>query len=216
MKTQKMYLFATLTFFMFLTPHAFSQPIGEHASYLLDRNPKRTTRMVKKGELVVNISEYTTNENDEGFYKTLFDFDLSISMAGRQQGQETMLITEDYFTPEFWDELREKKYLETPTFKIKHLGVLDTTTISGEEYFGCDSVLFYDIEETGDSFFMNLVHKLSKIVVKSFDGEEIEDLKFKSIVCDGTPAMKATKIDMSGKTRGFNFKVGFDYNPSAN
>jgi hypothetical protein len=126
-----------------------------------------------------------------------------------------MNITEDYFTPAFWDELRENKLIVTPTFKIKHLGVEDTTTITGEEYLNCDHVLFYDIEPEGESYISNLVKQLSQLVLQENpDDQKVEDMELKSYVCDGLPALGASKIDMTGKTRGFRFKVGFDYAPA--
>lgn len=174
------------------------------ANYELDHSRKRTTGMVKDGTLSMEITDYLPDHEDGPMYRTQLSFELDIKMAGKQSGEERILIDEAYFTPEFWTELRAEKYAELTNFKIKHLGIADASTLGGAVYEDCDKVFLYDIQVDGSTFLRDLFKNISD------DAGDFKDMKLGAYVCSEISGFGAAKLDISGKTRGFNFKIGFD------
>ena len=180
----------------------------ETAFYELDRSSDRTTGMVRDGALQVNVSDYIPDHEDGPAYRSNFDFELETSIAGRQRGHETIMLVEQYFSEEFWQELCQNKSIETPSFKVDHLAIENVTIGSGQFFEGCDKVLFYDIQTEGSSFLFSFFNSLT-----GYESKGLDDMKFTAYICDDVPAWGAAKLDITGKSRGFRFKLGFDYKP---
>ena len=203
--------FSILCFLPIVSLQAF--PAGESAHYELDKSTTRTTSMVRDGSLNLQVENSVKPGNIMDQYLSIFDFELDISMAGRKTGRESILVPDRYFDRDFWENLRRKKTAEMPSFKIRHLGISDTDTIGGEHFSNCDKVLFYDIHVEGESFLMQLWKQIRTSVFPSVKQGEIDDMEFTCFICEGVPALMAAKVDITGSSRGFRFKIGFDLIP---
>ena len=191
-------------------------PVGETALYKLDNNGSRTTGMIKKGTFHAKVLKFNPNSADGPAYKTRLKYDMKISWVGRKTGTKDVEVPQRYFMPEFMQELRTKKKMSFPQFKVAHQGRATVKTKEGKRYRNCDKVLIYDID-TGNGFAPNEFSQLleqSVLQVMQVTGavrEEVQNLRILAHVKKGVPVLGAVKIDISGTARGFNFKAGFDY-----
>lgn len=196
-------------------------PMGELANYSLDRSQSRTSNVIKSGKLKIEVGSHIPDHEAGDVYLAGFEFKLRVAMAGNQNGTETVLVDKLYFGQDFWTQLRRDKIVETASFKAKHAGFGNATDLSGQTYNHCDIVDFYDIETEGHSFLATIAWSLAQQLEQQglmskdeFEGDSyIENMQFHTYICQGVPSLGAVKIDVTGKTRGFNYKLGFDYKP---
>ncbi|MCB0422199.1 MAG: hypothetical protein KDD61_14470 [Bdellovibrionales bacterium] len=190
--------------------------VGESASYELDRSRQRTTGMIKRGEVDAMVADFLPNDPNGPSYLVNLRYDLKVSFVGNKQGELGLSATQDFFTPEFLERLRNEKEISEPKFKIRHIGFGDAQLKGGHSYPSCDIVEIYDIDTTQANSFniLGLAYSiLQEAAIQAGPGAaaEIEDMMIKAYVCANIPVIGAAKIDMTGKTSGYNFKAGFDY-----
>lgn len=223
-----------LTFFVLATGFtgyaedggALQERVGEAAKYKLDRSRQRTTGMIKRGEVDTLVADYNEQDPNGPSYLVDLKYNLKVSFVGRKQGQLGLSATEAFFQPEYMEDLRKAKELEEPKFKIRHLGYGDAKLKGGMTYPNCDIVEIYEIDTTTANSFslFGLAQSILQEAANATFQEEpqiaesaggggttIEDMVIKAYVCANIPVIGAAKIDMKGKTSGYNFKAGFDY-----
>lgn len=190
-------------------------PVGETASYNLDKDKNRTSGMIKQGAGVALIDSHAPNHESGPSYNTTLSYKLSISLYGESEGAIKLPLPESYFTAEFLPNLRRSGTFQTPDFKLKHLGIEDATTMDGRKYLKCDKIFFYDVKVT-EADKMGILPLLIAAAGfspddKSITSNDIKDLKVQAYVYPGIPAYGAVKLDISGTVKGVSAKAGLDY-----
>lgn len=165
-------------------------PIGQQAHYLLDKNPDRTSRIVKSGDADTTATGYLADAAGGPAYRIELDYRVSIVGMGTKTGTSHFDVPAEYFTEEFMERLRVTGYYETPKMKIRHLGFRDAANLDGQQYDHCDYLYFYDIDTSRS---------------------EIQDLEIWAHVKAGVPVIGAVKLDSTGRLDGQKIKAGADY-----
>jgi hypothetical protein len=114
--------------------------------------------------------------------------------------------------------LRREGEIDQGIFKLRHLGIVEVTTKSGDKYSGCDKVLVFDVKLEKAKTFEALVNETFGAIYQA-EMDEINPVKFGSVkdvevvlfISSRVPALGAVKIDASGKVYGMEVKAGFDY-----
>lgn len=190
--------------------HAFEQrdPLGEKAHYKLVTKSPRTTRMIRSGQLDAEVVSFKPDALGGPAYETKMTYNFKILFMGTHQGVSSTLVPQDYYGPEFMIRLREDGLIETPSFKIQHLGYENAMNSDGNFYINCDKVLLYDIDQTQPTGLLDPFIQLFKSLSKQ---EDIQDMKINALVYPGIPVLSAARLDISGVNGGRKFKTGFDY-----
>ena len=192
--------------------------VGEFAYYKLDKSRKRTSAVLKDGEMTYKINSYDKETKTYTFAHT-FAFDTR--GMGKKSGSGTTPVDADLLSPELLEKVRKDGALETDKYKIKHLGYETVTTQDGQEYADCDIILIYDIQFGSLAKEASPIGKLiERLLANSArmngpDGDGspamIEDAKLKLHVHSSVPVMGAAKIDASGKQNNIPLRAGFDF-----
>ncbi|NBW99559.1 hypothetical protein EBR03_08315 [bacterium] len=185
--------------------------IGQKAHYLLDKNPKRTTSMLKNGTFVAIIKDYHPNAEGGPAMEVDLDYEFDVQLVGKQQGVETGFFDQKYFTPEFLVELRKNGKYESENFKAIHQGYKDVKTLEGKFYAHCDVILVYDIKDSLNTPLRSGLAGFLALLVPTEAKADIQDLKALLHVYPGLPVLSAAQIDVSGKYEGMAVKAGADY-----
>ena len=191
--------------------------VGELANYKLDKSRARTTSMIKRGTVVAEVIEHLPNDPDGAAYMTKMDYDLRVSFVGEKKGTVNLKAPEEFFTEAFLKQLRQDGQVDTPKFKVRHLGYGDAKNMDKKLYKNADIIEIYDVDTSTAktlSFFGFAYSVLQDAAIAKLgpDGNaNIEDLVIKAYVHSSVPVIGAAKIDLSGKTSGYNFKAGFDF-----
>lgn len=203
------HIFRIFVVTLFVSLPAFAEGIlGETADYIVDKDPKRTSGMIKKGSFNAVVSNFVQQTvSAPASYEVSLNYNLNISIVGNQQGSQKALLEEKFFTEEFLEDLRKNGTYEGPNFKAKHLGYANAKTLDGNYYPNCDRVLLYDLKQTPTAeFFSEMLataHDLTR--------DQIENLQVVAHIYPGIPVLGGAKIDVSGKYSGMNVKMGADY-----
>ncbi|MEZ4741252.1 MAG: hypothetical protein R3B45_02205 [Bdellovibrionota bacterium] len=195
--------------FSLISTAAFSDPVNEYANYKVDNARNRTSSMIKRGTVRTEVLGFNPEGENGPVYNTNIEYDVTIQLAGRQQGEEVAEIPEEFFSPDFIEKLRQEGEIHYPQFKIRHLGYADATNMDGTSYPNCDKVFIYDIDMQQASalkFFQQITGK-----ALATPADEVEDVEVTALITESLPVLGAAKIDISGVARGYDFKVGFDY-----
>ena len=185
-------------------------PMGETASYQLDKNGSRTTSMIQSGSALATVTEFLPEHENGPSYNVNFDFDFVVQFSGRQKGTIKFIFGQDFFEEQFMVSLRERGTYVGPDFKINHEGFADARNLDGNFYPHCDKVLFYDVKIPESSEAADFLYRLVGIDPMRADKPPIENLKIRAHVYQGVPVIGAVKVDLSGIINGINFKVGLD------
>jgi len=185
--------------------------VGQKAFYQLDKNPKRTTSLLKDGNFLAVIKRYLPNANHGPAMEVDLNYRFNVQLMGEKTGVETSELDYEYFTADFLEKLRKEGKYESPNFKAIHQGYQDVKTLEGKFYPHCDLVLLYDIKDTLNMELRSgLAHFLASIVDET-PKSDVENLKVLAHVYPGIPVLSAVQIDISGKYEGMNIKAGADY-----
>ncbi len=178
-------------------------PVGQKAHYVLDKDPKRTTSMIKSGTIDVMVTKPLLDAAPPA-YEVSVKYKAKISLVGDQEGEQAKAIDAEFFTPEFLEKLRKEGSYIGPNFKAKHQGYADAKNLDGKLYPHCDKILLYDIKDSGyaDEFTR---------VFFDLDRFDIENLQIVAHIYAGVPVLGAVKIDASGIYQGMNVKAGGDF-----
>lgn len=183
---------------------ATPSPLGQFAKYQLDKDPKRTSSVIKSGEFFARVTQFLLELNPAAYEVTL-DYTLKIMFHGTQQGKEKTPVEETYFDPKFMEDLRVSKHFEGANFKVDHLGFKDAVNLDGHKYPHCDVLKFYDIEQN------HPLANLGRLLVVADAQSTIENLVIGAHYFSEIPVLGGAKIDVSGVYDGFKFKAGGDY-----
>ena len=99
-----------------------ADPVGEVADYKLDRDMNRTSSVIKQGVFKAEVTDYLPDQETGPAYKIQIDYDVLIQFYGRRTGTEYVDSPEEFFTPEFMQNLRDAGEIHYPQFKIRQLG----------------------------------------------------------------------------------------------
>lgn len=176
--------------------------VGQKARYNLDKDPKRTSSMIKNGTVDASVTQHLATEAPPS-YEVKLDYKFNIQLIGPSEGSNLEKLDAYYFDPEFLENLRKNKFYEGTNFKAEHKGFADAKNLDGKVYKNCDVVLLYDITQ------VTLANTLFSFAANN--GEEIQDLKVLVHIYPGIPVLGGVKIDASGKYNGMNVKAGGDY-----
>jgi len=182
--------------------------VGQKADYKLDKDPKRTTSLLKNGTFEAVIKSYHPNAEGGPAMEVALDYKFDVQMVGEQSGVETGLLDYEYFTEEFLVNLRKNGKYESENFKAVHQGYKDAKTLEGKNYPHCDLIFLYDIKDT---VIRNSLLGFLGSIVQADNHSDIEDLKVLAHVYPGVPVISAVKLDISGKYSGMAIKAGADY-----
>ncbi|NBT59169.1 hypothetical protein EBT16_10340 [bacterium] len=187
------------------------QLVGQKAHFKLDKNPKRTSSMIKDGTFLGTIKKYHPDTDAGPAMEVTLDYKFNVQWVGDQTGVETGFIDYQYFTPEFLESLRKNKKYESENFKAIHQGYESVKTLSGKSYPNCDIVLLYDIKDTLNNELRSTLSGFLASIVQAKTQADIQDLKVQIRVYPGIPVLGAVQIDVSGKYEGMAVKAGADY-----
>jgi hypothetical protein len=179
-------------------------PLGETASYQLDRNRSRTTSLIRSGAMAGEVTRAIPDEGAGVHYEVKLDYQLDVSFVGRQEGTCRLPFHQDFFSPEFMAMLRETGVYETAAFKLRHEGYATARNLDGNTYENCDRVRMYDID-------LSLCEMLFKEIAGVDTLDSIENLEIATHIHLSTPVLSAVKLDFSGRASGTNFIAGADY-----
>lgn len=187
-------------------------PVGEQANYDLVKG-SRTTGLIKKGTFDSEIVEFKPEAEKGPAYVAKLKYDLKVTFVGRHQGEQNIDVPVEFFTQEFVERLRKEKTIETPKFKVDHLGFEDAETKFGLRYENCDKIKIYDVQMEGQKFLSHFARALASGANPFIEiqNSQIEDLEIIALRTNGIPVLGAAKIDIKGKAKGYRFKAGFDY-----
>lgn len=198
---------------VFLLPNVSSasvDPLGQAADYNIDKDPKRTSSMLKSGTIKISVPQEANEPLQVAAYKVKIDYKFKIAIMGDYQGSKDTQIEKEYFTEEFLQNLREKGHYEGQYFKADHLGYADAKNLDGKLYPHCDKILLYDLKEPGSlTLFGDLL--ASMLHPLDVDRSDMEDMKVLAHIYVGVPVLGAVKVDVSGKYQGMDVKAGADY-----
>ncbi len=185
-------------------------PLGQSANYKIDKDPKRTSSMLKSGTIKLSVPKEGKDEGKGPSYQVRIDYQFNIALMGNYEGMKETQIEKEYFSEEFLQELREKGHYEGQFFKADHMGYADARNMDGKFYPHCDKILLYDLKEPAN---LNLFKDLLSVIATPLidDREDIENLKVLTHIFIGIPVLGAVKVDVSGIYQGMNVKAGGDY-----
>jgi hypothetical protein len=186
-------------------------PLGETASYQLDKAAARTSSLIQSGSGVAKVTDFLPDDEQGPSYNVSLDYDFVVQFYGRQKGTTKTAFSEEFFTPEFMVKLRRVGSIETPDYKIKHEGFADARNMDGGVYPHCDKVLIYDIKMNELNPFAQLLYAAAGLDPSRGDNPQIENLKLAAHVFQSVPVLGAVKLDLSGIVQGMNVKAGFDF-----
>lgn len=185
--------------------------VGQKANFKLDKNPKRTTSMLKDGTFLATITSYHPDLSNGPAFDVALDYTFNVQLMGEQKGVENGYIDEEYFTEEFLINLRKNGKYESENFKAIHQGYKNVTTLQGKSYPNCDVILLYDIKDSKDfplkSHLSGFLAKVGRLETKA----DIENMKVLMHVYPGVPVLGSVLIDVSGTYEGMAVKAGADY-----
>ncbi len=186
-------------------------PLGETANYQLDKATTRTSGVIQSGTGAAKVTEFLPDHESGPSYNVSLDYDFMVQFYGRQKGTTKWAFRDEFFTPEFMENLRRTGTYETPDYKIRHEGYGDARNMDGGVYPHCDKVLIYDIKMSESNPFSELIYAAAGLDPYRGDNPQIEDLKLAAHVFTGLPVLGAVKLDLSGTAQGMKIKAGFDY-----
>ena len=185
-------------------------PLGQAANYNIDKDPKRTSSMLKSGTIKLSIPKEGEDQSKGPAYQVRIDYKFKVALMGDYAGSKETQVEKEYFTEDFLKTLREKGHYEGQYFKADHLGYADAKNMDGKFYPNCDKVLLYDLKEPSA---LNLFKDLLANMVNPGDADrsDIQDLKVLTHIYVGVPVLGAVKVDISGDYQGVAVKAGGDY-----
>jgi len=185
--------------------------IGQKAFYKLDKNPKRTTSLLKDGNFLATITQYYPEADGGPAMEVALDYKFNVAMVGEQKGVENTLLDHKYFTPEFLEQLRKDGKYESENFKAIHKGYEDIKTLEGKKYPHCDIILLYDIKDSKDMPLRSDLAGFLSTIVRAETKADIQDMKVLMHVYPGLPVLSAAQLDISGIYEGMSVKAGADF-----
>lgn len=185
--------------------------IGQKAFYKLDKNPKRTTTLLKDGNFLATITHYHPEADGGPAMEVALDYKFNVAMVGEQKGVENTLLDHKYFTPEFLEQLRKDGKYESENFKAIHKGYEDVKTLEGKKYSHCDVILLYDIKDSKDVPLRSDLAGFLSTIVRADTKADIQDMKVLMHVYPGLPVLSAAQLDISGVYEGMAVKAGADF-----
>ncbi|MFM8316610.1 MAG: hypothetical protein ACKOA8_20195 [Deltaproteobacteria bacterium] len=211
MTLKKQLSLAFLNFILVLSfAHAGIDPLGQSANYKIDKDPKRTSSMLKSGTIKISVPGEAKDLSQGPAYRVKIDYDFNISLMGPYKGTKETQIEKEYFSEEFLENLRKTGHYEGQYFKADHLGYADAKNLDGKFYPHCDKILLYDLKEPATvNFFNEFLGTLANPEIS--DREDIQDVKVLAHVYVGVPVLGAVKVDVSGIYQGMAVKAGGDY-----
>lgn len=186
-------------------------PLGERASYQLDRNSSRTTQMIQAGTAIATVAQFLPDHQRGPSYEVQLEYDMTVQMYGRHRGTTKWAFSREFFDEEFMRRLRETGTYETPDYKIRHEGFADARNGDGGAYPHCDKILIYDVKVPQALGLEPLFAAMAGIDPDMPGNPRIEDLKIRAHVFSGVPVLGAVKLDLSGIVEGMSVKAGFDF-----
>lgn len=213
MTLTQQFKFAFLSFIFLFSAlsQAAIDPLGQSANYKIDKDPKRTSSMLKSGNIKLSVPAQAKDLSQGPAYQVRIDYDFNIALMGPYKGSKETQIEKEYFTEEFLEELRKNGHYEGQYFKADHLGYADAKNLDGKFYPHCDKILLYDLREPS---VLNLFGDLlgTMVTADRFNfREDIQDLKVLTHIYVGVPVLGAVKVDVSGVYQGMAVKAGGDY-----
>lgn len=185
-------------------------PVGEVANYKVDRNSRRTTRMIQSGVMKAEVTTFQAGHPDGPAYEVTIDYSFKIQTMGTRTGTELVSVPEAYFTPEFLEDLRINGEYISDSFKVQHLGYADARTLDGGIYPHCDKIRIYDVQNS-ELGVVGIARQMLDFGTEGSTVSDFEDLEIFAHIKEGLPVLGAAKIDVSGKYQGMNVNAGSDY-----
>jgi hypothetical protein len=186
-------------------------PLGQSANYKLDKDPNRTSSMLKSGTIKISVPNEAKDLSQGPAYNVRIDYDFKIAIMGPYQGTKETQIEKEYFSEEFLENLRKTGYYEGQYFKAKHMGYADAKNLDGKMYPHCDKVFLYDLKQPSAlNLFSDLLGTMATSEIIP-DRADIEDIKILAHIFAGVPVLGAVKVDVSGNYDGMPVKAGGDY-----
>ncbi|MCX6117614.1 MAG: hypothetical protein NT027_08740 [Proteobacteria bacterium] len=187
----------------------FRDPLNETAHFQLDKSSDRTSRLVSKGTIDNTVSRIILDANGNSYGVTM-DYDVSMKVTGSFKDSFEMVFPENFFTPNFIENLRRSGLYTSKDYKIKYEGQSNASTQDGKEYPNSDVLLIYDISVDAFAGLSDLLTAAAGFDPSNKD-LPMTDMKIKAHVFQGIPALSAVKLDLTGKIKGVPSKLGFDY-----
>lgn len=161
-------------------------PLGQHADYILDHNPQRTSSFITAGSAKVSVTGEAIGVSKQ--YDVCVDYSFTASLITKK-GNKCQLVDEYLFTQAFMTDVRQHPYIGTD-FTVEHEGYVDLPM-----YPNCDLLKVYDFKiDLTNGQVQNMV-----VILTKTDPSLI-------------PVAGIAKIDVSGLAEGFEqFQAGFNY-----
>ena len=178
-------------------------PVGEFASYQLDRHRSRTSSLITGGKFKAQVVAKNDGDGGEEAFQTVLHYELRLGFFARKSGFVGLDIPAEYFSPGFMEKLRNEGIYKTDQLTIRHLGRGDVRTGNGMLYKDADRIEIFDIatEQNYDD----------GIDSYSSGGSALENLAVTAAIYPGIPVLGAVKIDVTGYYQGKRIRAGADY-----
>ena len=179
--------------------------------YVVENYRKRTSSLIKSGKITVHVDP--TRRNDD---KIAIDVGFEIeAIIGALSGKKSIDVEHYYLTPEFLEQLRKERLVETDAFTAEHIGY-QKHTLNGVVYSGCDVIEITHIN-------LKLNNILTQILTGVFgapsstgspwtdDFELPKNTKIRIRSHKDIPGLHWLTIDGQGTKYGMNIKIGLNY-----
>lgn len=135
--------------------------------YDLDKSKKRTSSLIKGGNMNLFLSD--PYESEQGYGRNI---EIKLAMKtifGAFSGEEKMFLDNSFFTEDFWVDFREVKDFHFEKYSLRYLGRVDED---------CENIEFYNIK-IKNKHIKDV--KIKALICKSIEGLGAKKLDFKGV-----------------------------------
>ncbi|MDC0254832.1 hypothetical protein OAK75_08035 [Bacteriovoracales bacterium] len=187
-------------------------PIGERSDMILIKDRARTTSMINKGHGFFEVKDLIDTEFGEE-YQIDYKFKIKVSFYGERGGTINLMVPKNYFGDSFWQQVRRGD-IQTSNLKIKFKGIKERVAHNGEIYNNCPVIRIFDIQTSQANILKELIaiKAVEMGILNESDSfaDDVENLEAEGIIHPTLPALGVIKMNITGKVRNYDIKMGFD------
>lgn len=189
---------------------SIADPIGEVASYILNDSNDRTSWLIRDGEGQSSVVELREDPKLGPVYLVNIEYSFDVLFAGNHNGVIGLLVPVTMFEEQFYEDLKTTHPVNMGSFKVDYLGMARGRDNENNTYDQCMKIRLFDVDQNYRPIRTEpRVHIISHESTGSLNDVENLVLNFKKHAT--IPVLGAVEIDISGKARGIDFRVGLDF-----
>lgn len=178
-----------ITFVCTFSNSLLAVSIDEQAFYKVNKDPRRTSSIIKAGELILSLDFM----HDMQTYVLNLDYTINTDMMGLIKKQKKLYLPVEYFEEKFLIDLKQNGFYQTDKIKAKYLGQSTVKNMDGTIYENCDVIFLYDLNLESD--ILNQPTKLKFLII---------------YLSQGVPVIGASRLDVRENLLGLLVNIGFD------